>query len=173
MSSLKTDEFKLRQLRRRKVINDLEYDTLGPNYEFLLFEDLQFQSMAKSKMFEKNQFDKGVDVWNNKLKSRELRQIVLEDDVKDLKQVEENFNERDDRIEAGDMRPRRELRNEDSVDSDGMSSFDSRASRVNFWKDINIKDEALDENNTIVLNHKKAIGDHDPLLHNQALQHHG
>lgn len=69
--------------------------------------------------------------------------------------MELNFNERDDRIEAGDMKPRRELKNEDSIDSDGMSSFDSRASRVNFWKDINIKDHFDD--NTIVMDSKKAV----------------
>ena len=46
------------------------------------------------------------------------RQIVLEDDVKDLHKMEENFNERDQRIEAGEMKPRRELNNEDSVPVD-------------------------------------------------------
>lgn len=84
-----------------------------------------------------------------------MRQIVLEDDVKDLHKMEENFNERDQRIEAGEMKPRRELKNEDSVDSDGMSSFDSRASRINFWKDINIKDSFDD--NTLKLDTKKAV----------------
>ena len=93
-----------------------------------------------------------------------MRQIVLEDDVKDLDKIEENFNERDWRIEAGEMKPRRELKNEDSIDSDGMSSFDSKASRINFWKDINIKDTEFDEN-TIVLNNSKALGElNNPLL---------
>ena len=60
--------------------------------------------------------------------------------------IEENFNERDARIKAGEMKPRRKIRHNDSSDSadlssDGMSHFDSDASRVNFWKDINTKDE--------------------------------
>lgn len=88
-----------------------------------------------------------------------MRQIVLNEDVKDLHNIEENFNERDDRIEAGEMKPRRRLNNEDSIDSDGMSSFDSKASRINFWKDINLKDDEDEENNTIVWNDGKAIGD--------------
>ena len=61
------------------------------------------------------------------------------------------------------MKPRKELKNDDSVDSDGMSSFDSKASRVNFWKDINIKQE--DDEYTIVLNnkcnHKSPAGEQD------------
>ena len=70
LAALKSDEFKLRQLKRRKVINDLEYDVLGPNYELLLFEDLKVQTMAKSKMFQKNEFEKGKEIWDDKLFSR-------------------------------------------------------------------------------------------------------
>lgn len=38
---------------------------------------------------------------------REVRQIVVRDDISDLEKVEENFNERDPRIIAGDMKPRK------------------------------------------------------------------
>ena len=38
-------------------------------------------------------------------------------------------------------RPPKDENGEAQTDSDGMSSFDSEASRINFWKDINTKDE--------------------------------
>ena len=63
--------------------------------------------------------------------------MVLQEDVSDLSYIENNFNERDARIEAGDMIDQ----DKDSQDSDQLSSFDSQASRVNFWKDINTKDD--------------------------------
>ena len=77
---------------------------------------------------------------------QEVRQIVLRDDISDLEKIEENFNERDPRIVAGEMRPRKVKNDEnnngmESSDSDGMSSFDSAASRINFWKDINTSDQ--------------------------------
>ena len=72
-----------------------------------------------------------------------MRKAVLGDDISDLSKIEENFNERDDRILAGEMKPRKIRKKRimseisSSPSSDAMSSFDSEASRVNFWKDIN------------------------------------
>ena len=40
--------------------------------------------------------------------------------------------------------------------SDAMSDFDSEASRVNFWKDINTKDPL---NNALIMSKAKALGE--------------
>ena len=51
--------------------------------------------------------------------------MVLQDDLsEDLSMIEENFNERDMRIEAGEMRPRKG-RNKSEISSDAVSHFDS------------------------------------------------
>ena len=83
----------------------------------------------------------------NNVKKRDMRRLVLSQDITELSDLEENFNERDARIEAGDMKPRRRASINDSSarSSDALSSFDSDASRVNFWKDINTKDEEYAE----------------------------
>ena len=73
---------------------------------------------------------------------REIRKVIFSDSETDLSMIEENFNERDYRIEAGEMKPRRGGKKmNDEISSDAVSEFDSRASRVNFWKDINTKDD--------------------------------
>ena len=76
-----------------------------------------------------------------------MRRLVLSEHITELSDLEENFNERDARIEAGDMKPRRRTSYNDSSarSSDAVSSFDSEASRVNFWKDINTKDHEYAE----------------------------
>ena len=59
------------------------------------------------------------------------------------------------RIAAGDI----ELNSAGSVDtSDMMSSFDSESSRINFWKEINIKDEDLSKN-VVILSNKNNMND--------------
>jgi len=51
------------------------------------------------------------------------------------------------RIAAGDI----ELNSEGSVNTSvKLSEFDSESSRINFWKEINIKDEDLDDNVVIL-----------------------
>ena len=72
------------------------------------------------------------------MKKRSIRKVLFDDD--NLSDLEENFNERDDRIEAGEMKPRKNKK-DDEISSDAVSEVDSRASRVNFWKDINTKDD--------------------------------
>ena len=100
---------------------------MGPNYEFLLFDDLKFQTVANHLLFKDGDYNKGSEAFHQNLTSRELRKVVLRDDVSDLSKLEENFNERDDRIMAGEMKPRKVKRPDGqySTDSDGMSSFDS------------------------------------------------
>ena len=59
------------------------------------------------------------------------------------------------RIAAGDI----ELNSAGSVDtSDMMSSFDSESSRINFWKEINIKDDDLNKN-VVILSNKNNMND--------------
>ena len=60
------------------------------------------------------------------MKKQEIRKIVLEDSISNLSELENNFNEREDRIKAGVY-----------LDNNEISSFDSQASRVNFWKEVN------------------------------------
>ena len=48
--------------------------------------------------------------------------------------MESNFNEKVERKKA------KEQQQHDSSSCESLSSFDSQASRVNFWKDINTKD---------------------------------
>ena len=62
----------------------------------------------------------------------DIRQIVVQDYIKNLERVENNFDERDARIEAGDTFEY--YQQQDSIE---ISSYDSHASRVNYWKDIN------------------------------------
>ena len=72
---------------------------MGPaNYEFLLFDDLKFSSMAKSMLFNRGDFDMGCELWNGNMNQREIRQVLLQDEIQNLEKVEENFNERDSRI---------------------------------------------------------------------------
>ena len=52
------------------------------------------------------------------------------ENISNLSQIENNFDEKDAKIKAGDYYDEDELK----------SSFDSEASRINFWKDINIKE---------------------------------
>lgn len=70
----------------------------------------------------------------------------MKDEIDDLSEVEENFNERNQRIDSGEMKPRKryiqsKFDESDQVSSDACSVYDSKASRINFWKDINIKDD--------------------------------
>lgn len=38
---------------------------MGPtNYEFLLFDDLKFHSVAKNMLFSDGDFQKGQEIWN-------------------------------------------------------------------------------------------------------------
>lgn len=65
------------------------------------------------------------------LNRKSVRRLVLEDEISDLSCEERNFNERDARKEAGDPN----FKNLE-YDSDSHSSFNSDASRINFWRDL-------------------------------------
>ena len=61
------------------------------------------------------------------MSERSVRRIVLSSELSDdISDIEENFNERDAREEAGEVFEANDL----------MSSFDSQASRQNFWKEL-------------------------------------
>tara|TARA_B110000285_G_C15014065_1_gene558030 strand:- start:781 stop:1119 length:339 start_codon:yes stop_codon:yes gene_type:complete len=98
-------------------------------------------------MYQEEDFNEGDRMLKKNMRRRSMRRKVIQEDLsEDISAIEDNFNERDVRIKAGEMKPRRKLRHNDSsesdeLSSDGMSHFDSDASRVNFWKDINTRDD--------------------------------
>lgn len=95
----------------------------------------------------------GTDV--RKIK-HEMRRKALESDISDLTDEEHNYDERKEKKAAARQkldelvrngfgqskqaqRLRREIRAYQGNDSE--SSYDSHASRIEFWKDINTKDD--------------------------------
>ena len=132
------------EVRAKKRLTDLEQEAMGGDaYGPLIYDDLKFQAMAQHKLVQDGQVELYDQIDENKVKKRDMRRLVLSEDITELSDLEENFNERNARIEAGDMKPRRRASYNESSNrsSDAVSSFDSDASRVNFWKDINTKDE--------------------------------
>ena len=86
-----------------------------------------------------------------------LRKMALKDEIEHLTDEEKNFDERDDRrravqaeldklVRAGKDRSEkaRDLRRLQRSLADGSdeSSYDSAASRVEFWRDMNVSDKA-------------------------------
>ena len=53
----------------------------------------------------------------------------MKENVSDLSHVENNFDEKHERMLSGEYF---------DSDSNNISAFDSEASRINFWKDFNI-----------------------------------
>ena len=51
----------------------------------------------------------------------------MDESISNLSEFEKNFNEKNERIKAGELQK----------DIDDISSFDSQASRINFWKELN------------------------------------
>ena len=99
--------------------------------------------MAAHKSINNSDLTSYLGIENGSLHKRKARKIFFSADIEQLSDLEENFNERDSRILAGEMKPRRRIKGHDSdeVSSDAISNFDSEASRVNFWKDINTRDD--------------------------------
>ena len=62
--------------------------------------------MARFNLVKRNNPQKAELIKDGMVRSRSVRKAVLADDISDLSKVEENFNERDDRIKAGEMKPR-------------------------------------------------------------------
>ena len=57
------------------------------------------------------------------------------------------------------MKPRRGGEKlKDEISSDAVSEFDSRASRVNFWKDINTKDDMYQDAVFVAKDDLKKVG---------------
>jgi hypothetical protein len=98
--------------------------------------------VTSGKLIKSQELEKESNIRKNVMRKRSIRKVLLSDEVFDLSEIEENFNDRDYRIEAGEMKPRKNKNLKGSeISSDAVSDFDSRASRVNFWKDINTKDD--------------------------------
>lgn len=96
----------------------------------ILMDDLRFEAIAKAKMLEKRQIEDYRKARDKLITNPELRQRALEDDLGDVYEIENNFKEQDAREQAA-----RELKLTDDLEVD-ESSFDSEASRINFWKDL-------------------------------------
>ena len=108
------------------------------SFKLFMYDDLNYYSLAETLSYKKNS-QKSELIRNKCARKRSARKLVIQEDISDdLSMVEENFNERDLRIQAGEMKPRK---GGIEVSSDGMSDFDDAASRINFWKDINTKDD--------------------------------
>ena len=82
------------------------------------------------------------------------------DDIKDLKRIEDNFNEVRERAKAKKLKRKEMIRtissDESYSGSSNLSCFDSEASRVDFWKDINTKDS--DYQNAVIVKHQSNTG---------------
>ena len=147
--TMKKKEEAIKELEKKKKINELEHEEMAKSehYGMLLLDDLKFNAVARYKLYKYGDWEKGDLIKDALCRKRSVRKAVLDEDISDLSKIEENFNERDVRIKAGEMKPRKERAKKaigeksSSSSSDAMSSFDSEASRVNFWKDINTKDD--------------------------------
>jgi hypothetical protein len=65
-------------------------------------------SVASAKLINNNGDPEEIEkLRKNIMPKREIRKVVFSDSETDLSMIEENFNERDYRIEAGEMKPRR------------------------------------------------------------------
>ena len=96
------------ELKKKKELNLLEMECMSGQYGLLLFDDLKMATVASAKLLtnkgdpeEIEKLRKGI------MPKREVRKVIFSDSETDLSQIEENFNERDVRIEAGEMKPRR------------------------------------------------------------------
>ena len=65
------------------------------------------------------------------MKRKSVRKHALEDEISNLSKEERNHNEKDARVAAGDASFKKR-----EYDSDSASSFDSEASRINYWRDL-------------------------------------
>ena len=115
---------------KKKKLNELEMDEVLRGNHLIQLDDLQFDAIAKNKLLQQKQVETSENI--DQMEDLEIRQIVVKDYIRNLEKIENNFDERDARIEAGDNFEY--YQQQDSIE---ISSYDSHASRVNFWKDIN------------------------------------
>ncbi len=54
-----------------------------------------------AKLYNKQQGNKAQEIDNGLLDKKEIRKIVVEDSISNLSEVENNFNEKEERIRAG------------------------------------------------------------------------
>ena len=56
-----------------------------------------------AKLYNKQQGNKAQEIDNGLLDKKEIRKIVVEDSISNLSEVENNFNEKEERIRAGQI----------------------------------------------------------------------
>lgn len=86
----------------------MEAELLNDSYGLLLFDDLKMISVASVKLLNNNGDSEDIEkLKKGIMPKREIRKVLFSDSESDLSKIEENFNERDDRIAAGEMKPRK------------------------------------------------------------------
>lgn len=80
-SKLKMSNLSLDELRAKKRLNDLETEAMGTSYGFLLFDDLQFSSVARGKMYQEGAFGEGDLILKRQMRKRLMRRKVIQDDL--------------------------------------------------------------------------------------------
>eukprot|EP00347_Sterkiella_histriomuscorum_P019503 403341380 len=116
-----------------RILNDLERSIIAFDPNILEASDLRFETMAKYKSLKKKDVLTHDQITQRVLRRRSIRRLVLEDEIEDLSDLEDNIEEEGRSQSVDDI-------TEDETQNSGNSSFDSQASKVAFWKDINTKD---------------------------------
>ena len=115
---------------KHKRLNDLEKETLGMEVDILLDENINFQVMARSKSLNKGNTIDGLRYDEEELNAKEHRAHVLEELSS---------------ISSIDKPTKRKRRNKDGANSqDSSSSYNSNASRINFWRKYNKEIDPLE-----------------------------
>jgi hypothetical protein len=68
--------------------------------DLIHLEDLKFGPIAQSKLLQNKMLKEFQNI--NRMDDVEVRQIAMQDYIQNLESIENNFDERDARIEAGD-----------------------------------------------------------------------
>ena len=108
--------------------------------EILDMCDLDIETMAKYKALKKHDLFCHDQIAQKALRRRSVRRLVFEEEISDLSDLE---NRMDGQNSSSSSLSK----------VSGNTSFDSQASKVAFWKDINTKDS--DYKNAVILNRSR------------------
>ena len=103
-------------------------ETASISYTYLLRDDLNFSCIARNKLFDLGDLRNADRIEMVKVPPKKVRAIAIDEDIDKLTKIERNFNEFDARVAANDETI--------NLSNDDERSFDSEASRYNFWKDL-------------------------------------
>lgn len=93
----------MKNMQQKKVLNQLEEQAVYEGYGYLVNDDLTMDQIAKAKLYTSQQGNKALQIENNLVPKKDIRKIVLKDSISNLSLLENNFNERDARIQAGEQ----------------------------------------------------------------------